>query len=96
MHWSHDPAITTLIDELRGNSEFDVRWHAHPVAEKHRGTKRLTHPEVGDLTLDYEVLDLQGGDELQLITWLAADATTAKRLATLTGGPGGLRLVEGR
>lgn len=96
MHWSHDPAIAALIDELRANPDFDVRWNAHPIGEKHRGTKRVTHPEVGDLALEYEVLDLQGGDELQLITWLAADAMTADRLATLTAGQGGLRLVEGR
>jgi transcriptional regulator with XRE-family HTH domain len=96
MHWAHDEAIATLIDDLRGDSEFDMRWSAHPIAEKQRGTKRLTHPEVGDLALDYEVLDLQSDGELQLITWLAADATTAARLATLTDEPGGLRLVEGR
>ena len=95
MHWSHDQALVALIDELRANTEFDVRWNAHPIGEKHRGTKRLTHPEVGGLDLDYEVLDLQGDHELQLVTWLAADASTATRLATLTGGPGGLRLVEG-
>ena len=96
LHWSHDQAIVDLVDDLRGDPEFDVRWDAHPIGEKHRGTKRVTHPEVGDLGIDYEVLDLRGDDELQLITWLAADAITAKRLATLTGGPGGLRLVEGR
>ncbi len=96
MHWSHDEALATLIDGLRTNPEFDFRWDAHPIGEKHRGTKRLTHPEVGDLELDYEVLDLHGDDELQMITWLAADPVTAQRLATLTGGPGGLRLVEGR
>ena len=96
MHWSHAQALATLIDGLRTSPEFDFRWDAHPIGEKHRGTKRLTHPEVGDLELDYEVLDLQGDDELQMITWLAADPATAQRLATLTGGPGGLRLVEGR
>lgn len=94
-HWRHDPALVALLDDLRGNPEFDTRWDAHPIGEKHRGTKRLAHPEVGDLDIDYEVLDLKGDDELQLITWLAADTLTAKRLATLTGGSGGLRLVEG-
>ena len=96
MHWSHDAAIVALIDELRREPEFDVRWDAHPIGEKRRGRKRLTHPEVGDLDFDYETLELAGDDELQMITWLAADATTASRIATLTGGPGGLRLVEGR
>jgi transcriptional regulator with XRE-family HTH domain len=94
-HWSHDNAVVALIDELRPNPEFDVRWDAHPIGEKRRGTKRLTHPAVGDLDLDYEVLDLAGDDQLHMITWLPADESTATRLARLTGGQGSLRLVEG-
>jgi len=51
---------------------------------------------VGDLAFDYEVLDVAGIEELHVITWLAADASTATRLAKLTTGQGNLRLVEGR
>src|SRR5262245_57293 len=91
--WSHDPGVTALVDELRHDPEFDVRWNAHPVGEKRRGTKRLCHPEVGDIDFDYEVLHLADDSELQLVTWLASDALTAKRVAALTGA-GGLRLVE--
>jgi transcriptional regulator with XRE-family HTH domain len=94
-HWSHDPATVALIEQLRVDTEFEVRWHAHPVAERRRGTKRMTHPEVGDLYFDFEVLELPADSELQMITWLAADAATKTRLVTLTGGPSGLRLVEG-
>ena len=70
-----------------------MRWDAHPIGEKHRGSKRLTHPEVGDLDLDYEVLDLADESGLQLITWLPGSPATAERLQTLTGAPR-LRLVE--
>ena len=78
-------ASTTLVDELRIEPEFEVRWNAHPIGEKRRGAKRLAHPLVGDLDLTYEVLDLADDTDQQLVTWMAADDVTAARLATLTG-----------
>ena len=92
--WSHEATVTDLVDELRRNPEFEVRWNAHPIVEKRRGAKRLTHPAVGDLDIAYEVLDLADDTELQLITWLPATELTAERISTLTGTPR-LRLVEG-
>lgn len=92
--WSQEPAVAALVDELRLDPEFEVRWDAHPIAEKRRGTKRLTHPTVGDLEIAYEVLQLADDTDLQLITWLPADDVTAKRLQSLIGPPA-LRLVEG-
>jgi transcriptional regulator with XRE-family HTH domain len=91
--YSHEPAVGALIDELRRDHEFEVRWDAHAIGEKRRGSKRLTHPEVGDLDLDYEVLDLADESGLQLVTWLAGNPATAERLHALTGAPR-LRLVE--
>jgi transcriptional regulator with XRE-family HTH domain len=91
--YSHEPAVAALVEELRQDPEFEARWAAHPVGEKRRGSKRLAHPEVGDLVLDYEVLDLADDTGLQMVTWIAADAATADRLQTLTGAPH-LRLVE--
>lgn len=91
---AHDSGINTLIDELRAHPEFEVRWNAHPIGEKRRGSKVLTHPEVGDLSLDFEVLDVADDSGLQLVTWLAGNDTTAARLRSLVQGPR-LRLVEG-
>jgi transcriptional regulator with XRE-family HTH domain len=91
---AHDSGINTLIDELRAHPEFELRWDAHPIGEKRRGAKVLTHPDVGDLNLDFEVLDVADDTGLQLVTWLAGDAVTAARLRSLVLGPH-LRLVEG-
>jgi transcriptional regulator with XRE-family HTH domain len=91
--WSHEAAVTDLIAELRLDPEFEVRWNAHPISEKRRGSKRLTHPDVGDLVVAYEVLDLAGDTQLQLIAWLPDDDVTAERMHALTGTPR-LRLVE--
>jgi hypothetical protein len=93
--WSHEASVRALVDELLDDPEFAVRWNAHPVDEKRRGTKVLTHPEVGDLAIAYEVLDLADDSGQQLITWLPADGATATRLDALTGAPH-LRLVERR
>ena len=67
--------------------EFEARWDAHPVDEKRRGSKLLTHPEVGDLAIAYEVLDLGDDTGQQLITWLPADDVTAARLAISPARP---------
>ncbi len=92
--WAHHAAVPALVDELRLDSEFETRWNAHPVGEKRRGTKRLTHPVAGDLVFDYEVLELGDDSGLQLITWLASGTGSAERVEALIGPPR-LRLVEG-
>jgi transcriptional regulator with XRE-family HTH domain len=92
-YWSHEPAAVELLEELRGQPEFDIRWDAHPIGEKRRGTKRLSHPVAGDLDVAYEVLDLADESQLQLITWLPADEQTASRIESLVDPPR-LRLVD--
>jgi len=91
--WPHEAAVVALVDELRQEPEFEVRWRAHPVDEARRGTTRLTHPEVGDLDLAREVLGLAEDGGQQLVTWSPADDASQRRLATITG-PRRLRLVE--
>lgn len=92
--WSHEARVGALVDELARDPEFESRWNAHPIDEKRRGRQRITHPEVGDLAVAFEVLDLADDGGQQLISWLPADETTAARLALLTGSRR-LRLVEG-
>jgi transcriptional regulator with XRE-family HTH domain len=92
--WAHHDSVGELVDELRLDPEFEVRWNAHPVGEKRRGSQRLSHPAVGDLLFDFEVLELADDSGLQLITWLAADEDTAALVGSLAGTPR-LRLVEG-
>jgi transcriptional regulator with XRE-family HTH domain len=91
--WAHEDRVHSLVGELLGDAEFEVRWNAHPIGEKRRGTKRLAHPVAGDLDVAFEVLDLPDDAGQQLISWLPADATTAARVTALTGPPR-LRLVE--
>jgi transcriptional regulator with XRE-family HTH domain len=53
--------LSTLVGELSTRSEdFRRRWAAHDVKYHRTGRKRLHHPLVGDLELDYEAFELPG------------------------------------
>ena len=72
-HDPYDRRLTDLIGELSTRSdEFRVRWANHNVKFHRSGAKRLHHPVVGDLTLDYEALEL-GGDSGQRINVYSAE-----------------------
>src|SRR5699024_2256296 len=54
-----DPDLRALIERLRaGSSEFRTWWDGHTVRVHDHGTKTIDHPQVGRLTLSYEVLDI--------------------------------------
>lgn len=77
----YDRNLTDLIGELSTRSdEFRVRWAAHDVKYHRTGTKRLHHPVVGDLTLDYEVFELPG-DAGQRINVYSAEPGSASAQA---------------
>lgn len=64
----HDKALSDLIGELstRGDT-FDRRWARHEVRRHRAGTKRITHPLVGDMAVNYETMQLTADDGLYLI-----------------------------
>jgi hypothetical protein len=80
-----DPGLTELVGELSTRSEeFATRWAAHNVRYHRTGTKRLHHPVVGDLELDYEALDFPGDPGLRMFVYTAAPSTpSADALALL-------------
>ncbi len=76
-----DRRLTDLIGELSTRSdEFRVRWANHNVKFHRNGVKRLHHPVVGDLTLDYEAFEL-GADPGQRINIYTAEPGTASAAA---------------
>jgi transcriptional regulator with XRE-family HTH domain len=55
----YDRALSDLIGELSTRSDvFRTWWAAHNVRLHRTGVKRMHHPEVGDLTLGYESMEL--------------------------------------
>lgn len=81
----YDRDLSALIGELSTRSEeFAVRWARHDVRFHRAGTKRLHHPVVGDLDLDYLAMDLAEQDGLRLMVYTAPPGSpSADALAML-------------
>jgi len=81
----HDRQLIELIGELSTQSEtFRTRWAAHNVRFHRSGHKRLRHPVVGPLELDFEAMELPSQPGLTLLVYTAAANTpTADSLAML-------------
>ena len=72
----YDPGLTELVGELSTRSEaFAIRWARHDVRYHRTGVKRLHHPVVGDLELDYEALEFPGEPGLRMFVYTAAPST---------------------
>ena len=77
----HDRALRDLIGELSTLSpEFRTQWAAHDVRIRHDGVKRVRHPEVGELELTYQSLDLPIADRAvhDLTIYTAEPGTTTE------------------
>ncbi|WP_305785640.1 helix-turn-helix transcriptional regulator [Symbioplanes lichenis] len=67
-----DPGIAELVGELTIKSpEFRTWWNSHKVHQRTHGTKRMTHPAVGPITLRYEALALPGDEDQTLFLYTA-------------------------
>lgn len=74
-----DPSITELVGELSTRSEdFRRRWARHDVRLHIEGLKRLNHPVVGLVELEYNVLDLRADDGADLTVYTAAPGSESE------------------
>jgi len=81
----YDEDLIALVGELSTRSElFRQRWASQDVRFHRTGRKRLRHPVVGQLDLDFEALELPAEPGLQLNIYTAAAGTpTADALKLL-------------
>ncbi len=81
----HDKDLITLIGELSTQSElFRQHWASHNVKFHRSGRKRLRHPAVGELDLNFEAMELPSEPELRLNIYTAdPDTPTADGLKLL-------------
>jgi transcriptional regulator with XRE-family HTH domain len=77
--------LSGLVGELSTRSEdFRRRWAAHDVRYHRTGRKRLHHPLVGDVELDYEAFELAGDPGQRINVYTAApDSASAAALTML-------------
>jgi transcriptional regulator with XRE-family HTH domain len=80
----YDKALTDLVGELSTRSEeFRTRWAAHDVRLHHTGIKRMHHPEVGELELSYQGLELASAPGLTMFVFTAELGSSSQRALDL-------------
>jgi hypothetical protein len=81
----HDEELVALVDELSTRSElFRQQWASQDVRLHGYGSKRVNHPVVGRLDLNFESLDLPTDPGLHLNVYTApAAGPAADNLALL-------------
>ncbi|MCE7048298.1 MmyB family transcriptional regulator [Streptomyces purpurascens] len=67
-----EPRLAALVEELSArDAQFRQWWTEHDVAMRDKGTKKLRHPVVGELTLDWNTLTCGTDPEQHIIVWNA-------------------------
>lgn len=92
----HDAELIRLVGELSTQSElFRERWASRDVMFHRSGIKRLHHPVVGDLDLNFESMDLPSEPGLVLNVYTApAGSPSADALKLLASWAATLELVD--
>jgi hypothetical protein len=95
--YPHDPKFAELLRELHdGSAEFRATWAANPVRAPGHRTKAVTHPELGTLRVNCDVLTLPEDDQ-QVVLMTADPGTTTARafhhLATRCTEAGGAEAI---
>ncbi|GAA2658203.1 MULTISPECIES: helix-turn-helix transcriptional regulator [Actinosynnema] len=92
-----DARLSGLLGELRaGSAEFRAVWDSNPVREAGHRRKVVAHPEVGELRVACDVLEVPEDD--QQVVFVTADPGSASEAALreLAGRGAGGRGVSGR
>lgn len=85
----YDRDLTDLVDDLnRESDDFRTLWKAHDVRYHDTGVKAVRHPEVGELQLTFEAMELPADPGQSLIVYGAepgsATADALRLLASWT------------
>lgn len=79
-----DPTTLALVDELAAaNKQFRGWWAEHRVHQRTHGSKRLRHPVVGDLTVDYETFTMPGDPDQTMFVYTTEAGTSAREAMNL-------------
>ncbi|ARF56866.1 helix-turn-helix domain-containing protein [Streptomyces gilvosporeus] len=75
-----DPRICEVVNELLARSaDFRRIWETQSVHECLRGTKRIRHPEVGQLEVTFESFRLSSDPDQALVTYTAPRGSETER-----------------
>jgi transcriptional regulator with XRE-family HTH domain len=81
--------VSALVDELcMVSPEFAALWRENEVHGYGEGVKRLTHPELGAIELEYSSFSVDGRPDLGLIVYNPVDSAIANRIKVLAAQAG--------
>lgn len=79
-----DQATNALVAELREHSgAFAQWWEEHRVHQRTHGSKRLSHPVAGQLTVEFETLTPPGDPDTTLFIYTAEPGSPSKHALDL-------------
>lgn len=74
-----DKSVSDLVGELSTRSEeFRTLWARHDVRLHITGVKRIHHPVVGDVDLEYNTLALPADDDLAITVYTATPGSDSE------------------
>ncbi len=80
--------VSELVDELcKLSPEFAALWRDNDVHAHGEGAKRLRHPVLGLLTLEYSAFAVDGRPDLSMVVYNPVTAEDADRIRTLAMSP---------
>jgi transcriptional regulator with XRE-family HTH domain len=82
----YDRDLSDLVRELETQSEaFRIRWAAHDVRFHNTGVKHFHHPIVGELSLNFNRLDIAADHGLTIFTYAAEPGSRSEDALKLLG-----------
>ena len=77
--------VTQLVEELsRLSPEFEALWRDNDVVAAHgEGVKRIHHPEIGLIELEFSVFAVDGRPELGMVVYNPVNRSDAERIRSL-------------
>lgn len=80
------PGVQEVVDRLTAaDADFAQMWSGHAVIGKHRRTKRLLHPSVGEMTLEYHDFTMPDTGDLHLLVCDAEPGSRTEESLRLLG-----------
>jgi len=77
-------AMQAMVDELSQTSpEFVSMWRDNDVSDFGEGVKRLRHPLLGEIALEYSAFAVDGRPDLAMLVYHPLEASDAGRIQAL-------------
>lgn len=80
--------VSQLVEELsRASAEFEALWRDNDVHVHGEGVKRLRHPVLGPIELEYSAFAVDGRPDLGMIVYNPISSSVADHICSLVSEP---------